>query len=325
VTALLERLGVELPIVQAGMGGGIARRELAAAVSEAGALGTIGMLAPAAFRAEIAAAKASTSKPIAANVLLPHARRAHFDAAREADVVVTFWGRPVRRTGRMWIHQCGSVEEAMAARTAGADAVILQGVQAGGHVRGKLPALELLERARSRLSAGYPLLVAGDIADADDVRRALEAGAAAAVLGTRFLMSEESRAHRAYKQRLMEARETVLTELFGLGWPAPHRVIWNEATERWLSGDRRGPGWVRLANRVTAPLISRVPPAAQARVARRQRAQLPFLSPQPPTDDGPRNLLDSGPLYAGESVARIHDVRTARDIVRELAQLGSAA
>jgi NAD(P)H-dependent flavin oxidoreductase YrpB (nitropropane dioxygenase family) len=319
MSGLLERLGIELPVVQAGMGGGISGSALAAAVSEAGGLGTLGIADPKALRAELQATREQTRRPVAVNLLLPFARRAHFTAAGEADAVVTFWGRPKRRTPGIWLHQCGSVPEARAAHAAGADGVIAQGVEAGGHVRGGTPALELLAEVRAALPDGFPVLVAGGIADRDDVAAALAAGADAAVLGTRFLMSEESAARPAYKQRLMESRETVLTELFGLGWPAPHRVLWNEAAERWLRADPRGPAWVRAANRATGPLLRRVPMGAQVRLARTQRASMPFLSPLPPTAAAPPNLLDAGPLYAGETVARIHDVRPAGELVRELA------
>lgn len=318
MSGLLERLGVEHPVVQAGMGGGIAGAALAAAVSEAGGLGTLGIAEPAALRAELADARKHTRRPLAVNLLLPFARRGHFAAAGEADAVVTFWGRPRRHTPGIWLHQCGSVAEAVAAHAAGADGVIVQGVEAGGHVRGTTPALELLERVASALPRGFPLLVAGGIADRADVAAALAAGADAAVLGTRFVMSEESGARTAWKQRLMEARETVLTELFGLGWPAPHRVLWNEAAERWLRGDRRGPAWVRAANRASAPLLRRVPVSTQVRLAERQSAAVPFLSPLPPAAGAPRGLLDSGPLYAGETVARIHDVRPAAELVARL-------
>src|SRR4051794_27621229 len=136
MTGLLERLGVELPVVQAGMGGGLSGAELAATVSEAGGLGTIGMLGPKPLEVELAAARQATGKPVAVNLLLPFARESHWDAAKSADVAVTFWGRPERRVPGTWIHQCGSIEEALAARAAGADAVIAQGVEAGGHVRG---------------------------------------------------------------------------------------------------------------------------------------------------------------------------------------------
>lgn len=211
----MQRIGVELPVVQAGMGGGLSGHRLAAAVTAAGGLGTIGFLDAAALRGEIAAARGLTDGPLAVNLLLPFARSAHFDAASDADVVVTFWGRPQRRTGKLWIHQCGSVEEAVSARAAGADAVVAQGVEAGGHVRGAVPAAELLGLLRSTLGADYPVLSAGGMVDRADAEARLAAGAAAVVSGTRFLMSEESGAHPAYKERLRGARATVLTELFG--------------------------------------------------------------------------------------------------------------
>jgi NAD(P)H-dependent flavin oxidoreductase YrpB (nitropropane dioxygenase family) len=319
LSALLERIGVELPVVQAGMGGGLAGSDLAAAVSEAGGLGTIGFVAPDRLRHEVAAARERTQHPVAANLLLPFTRGPHWEAASTADVVVTFWGRPRRRTERVWLHQVGSVDEAHATVAAGADGVIAQGVEAGGHVRGTLPALDLLERLRASLPSGFPVLLAGGIAEAGDVVRALDAGADAAVLGTRFVMSEEANAAHAYKQRLMEARETVLTSLFGMGWPAPHRVIWNEATERWLDRDGREPRWLSALQRVSGPLVARLPMGASARLAGSQAAVRPFFGPFAPTADGPSNLLDAGALYAGESVARLHDIRPAAELVRELA------
>jgi NAD(P)H-dependent flavin oxidoreductase YrpB (nitropropane dioxygenase family) len=215
------------------------------------------------------------------------------------------------------IHQCGSVQEANAAAAAGADAVIAQGVEAGGHVRGTMPMLELLERVRAAVK--IPVLAAGGIIDAAGVRAALDAGAAAAVAGTRFLLSDESHAHPEYKRRCLDAGDTVLTELFGLGWPdAPHRVIPNDAARRWLRGSARGPRWIRAANRLTAPLARRIPASVQARAIKTQRPSQPFLGPQPPADDGPPNLVDSGPLYAGMNVSRITDIRPARELVRTL-------
>jgi nitronate monooxygenase len=316
--SFLERIGVEAPVVQAGMGGGLSRYELAAAVSEAGGLGTIAVNGAGSIERELAAARGLTGRTLAVNVLLPFARRDWFEAAAAADVVVTFWGAPKRRVPGVWIHQCGSAGEARAAHAAGADAVIVQGVEAGGHVRGGIPALELLDRVKAALPTGYPLLLAGGIAERGDVKRALDAGASAAVAGTRFLLSEESRAHPEYRRRLLAAEETLLTELFGTGWPAPHRVIANAATERWLDGDARGPALNRVLNRLSAPGARYMPASIQARLARSQRPANRLLSPQGPTDDGPANLLDAGPLYAGETVARICDVRPAAEIVRDL-------
>ncbi|HEX7246260.1 MAG TPA: nitronate monooxygenase [Solirubrobacterales bacterium] len=314
----LDRIGVDAPVIQAGMGGGLSRHELAAVVSEAGGLGTIAVNGAAAIERELAAARELTGRPIAVNVLLPFARRDWWEAAVGADVVVTFWGRPRRRVPGVWIHQCGSVEEARAAHGAGADAVIVQGIEAGGHVRGRTPALELLAGVRAALPDGYPLLLAGGIAVRSDVERALEAGASATVAGTRFLLSEESRAHAEYRRRLLDARDTILTELFGFGWPAPHRVVANAATDRWLSGDPRGPALNRVINRLSAPTARFAPASTQARLARAQRPGSRLLSPPGSTDDGPENLLDAGPLYAGETVARIDDVRPAAAIVADL-------
>jgi nitronate monooxygenase len=314
----LDSLGIEAPVVQAGMGGGLSRHELAAAVSEAGGLGTIAVAGGAAIERELAAARRLTSAPVAVNLLLPFARRDWFEAAAGADAVVTFWGAPRRRVPGVWIHQCGSIAEARAAHAAGADAVVVQGVEAGGHVRGAAPALELHERVRAALPSGYPILLAGGIAERADVERAHEAGAVAAVAGTRFLLSEESRAHPAYKRRALDANETILTELFGLAWPAPHRVVPNAATRRWLGADPRGPRLNRALNRLSAPFARSAPGSVQLRLALAQRPGSRLLTPVGATDDGPANLVDAGPLYAGQTVARIDDVRPAAQLVAAL-------
>ena len=316
---LLDRLGVELPVVQAGMGGGLSGPELAAAVSEAGGLGTIGFTSADGLEDAVRSARDRTARPLAVNLLLPFARRGHFEAARRADAVVTFWGRPRRRMDGVWIHQCGSVEEAAAAHEAGADAVIAQGVEAGGHVRGEEPALRLVERVRGALPRDYPVLAAGGIAERADVVRALDAGAEAAVLGTRFLMTEESRAHPGYKHRLVEGGETLLTELFGMAWPARHRVLPNAATERWVAGGRRAPAWIRAVNRVTAPAAARLNADPRRPPTSWQRPALPFLSPLAPTVGAPDSLLEAAPLYAGETVARIGEIGRAGPLTRELA------
>jgi NAD(P)H-dependent flavin oxidoreductase YrpB (nitropropane dioxygenase family) len=300
------------------MGGGIAGAELAAAVSQAGGLGTIGILPPTLLRKELERARRLTDRPIAVNLLLPFARAEHWSTARDADVVVTFWGAPMRHTGGIWMHQCGSVAEAHAAHHAGADAVIVQGVDAGGHVRGTIPALTLLEQVRAALP-DYPAFIAGGIAEPADVRRALEAGAAGVVAGTRFLLSEESGAHAEYKRRLVAADRTVLTELFGFGWPAPHRVIANAATERWLRRDPRGPVLARATGRLAAPVSARLPLSVGDRLARWGRLQVPLFGPSPPLARWPERLLDTTPLYAGETVARIRDIRPAAKLVGDLA------
>jgi nitronate monooxygenase len=316
--SLRERLGLEHPIVGAGLGGGLSRAKLTVAIAEAGGLGQLGIMPPPVLRAELAAHRERSTRPVAVNLLLPFARKGHWEVAREADAVVTFWGKPRRATGGIWVHQCGSQQEAMAAVDAGADGVIVQGVEAGGHVRGVTPALELLGRTLAALPAGYPVWLAGGAAERADVEAALAAGADAVVVGTRFLLSPESHAHPEYKRRLLDARDTVLTELFGAGWPAPHRVVRNAATERWLREDDRGPGWVRGLHRATAPVLSHMPMALTQRAARTQRPGMPLLGPAAATVDDPPSLVDAGPLYAGQSVARIGDLRPAAELVRSL-------
>src|SRR5262249_45360836 len=89
----------------------------------------------------------------------------------EADAVVTFWGEPRRGSDKPWIHQSGSVEEVRAAVAAGADAVIVQGVEAGGHVRGTTPGLQLLEQVRAVVPDGFPTWFAGGVAAAHGALR----------------------------------------------------------------------------------------------------------------------------------------------------------
>jgi NAD(P)H-dependent flavin oxidoreductase YrpB (nitropropane dioxygenase family) len=320
VSALLERLGVEYPVIQAGMGGGLAAHELAAAVAESGGLGQIGILPPPVMRSELFAARRLTARPIAVNLIVPFARRDHWEAAGEADAVVTHWERrPRRRTAKPWIHTVGSAEEASAAVAAGADAVIAQGVESGGHVRGAEPALVLLEQVRSAVPDGYPVVLAGGVAAAGDVRAALDAGAAAVVAGTAFLATEESRAHPEYKRRLVEGSATIRTELFGMGWPhAPHRVLPNGATKRWLGDDPRGPRGVRGLHAALAPFTRVVPVAVQLRLARRASAGALDLAPPAPTADMAVETLETHPLYAGETVARIGEIRPAGSVVADL-------
>ena len=316
--SILERIGVETPVIQAGMGGGIARHALAVAVSEAGGLGTIAVQGPEAIGRELTAARRLTNRPIAVNLILHFARASWFRAAEQADVVVTFWGVPRRRTSRVWLHQAGSLDEARAAHGAGADGVIVQGVEAGGHVRGSLPALQLLEQAKAALGPDYPLFVAGGIAERRDVTEALSAGATAAVAGTRFLLTPESGAHPAYKERLLAADRTILTELFGLAWPAPHRVVPNAATDRQLTASGEVPALNRIVNRLTAVGARQTPASVLAALVERQRPWSRLLTPMSPSDATPDRFIDAAPLYAGETVSRISSLMPAAAVVAAL-------
>ena len=96
-------------------------------------------------------------------------------------------------------------------------------------------------------------------------------------------------------------------------------VVANDATRRWLGADPRGPGWVRLLHRVSAPVLGRTPPGLAERAVRFQRPWMPLLMPVAPTTAHPSSLVDSAPLYAGQGISRINDVRRTIDIVAELA------
>ncbi len=312
---------MDIPVVvQAGMGGGLATGALAAAVTNAGGLGTIGLLPPGRLRSELAAAREQTAGPLAVNLIVPLASAEHWHVAAQADVVVTHWDlRPRRRTPGYWIQTVGTCEAARAAVTAGADAVIAQGVESGGHVIGTTPALELLEHVMRGLPKGFPVLVAGGIATQHDVQTALAAGAVAAVAGTRFLASEESGAHPRYKQRLVDGDATVLTELFGMGWPhAPHRVMPNGATRRWLRDDPRGPARIRKLHAALAPVTRLTPQGLQQQLMVRAASGPLDLTPVAPTAGMPDATVETHALYAGETVARVHDIRPAAELVRDL-------
>jgi NAD(P)H-dependent flavin oxidoreductase YrpB (nitropropane dioxygenase family) len=139
-------------------------------------------------------------------------------------------------------HQTGSVGDAVRSAQAGVDAIIAQGVEAGGHVAGEVSTVALVPRIVDAVSP-TPAIAAGGIADGRGLVAALALGAEAAVIGTRFLATEEARAHPHYKQRLLQATEadTVRTTLFGYGWPnAPHRALRTKFVEEWLGNEARG-------------------------------------------------------------------------------------
>jgi nitronate monooxygenase len=319
---LLEELGLEHPIVQAGMGGGIATATLAGAVSAAGGLGTVGILPPSRLEAELVRARErADGRAVAANLLVPFSTRAHVEACRKArvDAVVLHAGfdrgllQQLAADGSLVLQTVGTADEARRALSEGATGVVIQGIEAGGHLVGVERALDALPRVLA-VAGGAPVLLAGGIADREDVRLALNAGAAAVIAGTRFLLTDECAAHQAYKRRVLNAARTLETQLFGLGWPMRHRVVPNAATDRWCSGDPRGPRAVRRLQSLSAPL-ARVPMSMTAAVISTQRVGLPLFGPAAPLKGMPDRLIDTSPLYAGESALRIESLVPAADAV----------
>jgi NAD(P)H-dependent flavin oxidoreductase YrpB (nitropropane dioxygenase family) len=320
---VLDRLGLEHPVVQAGMGGGVVGAELAGVVSAAGALGTVGLLPPDAFRPELARARdIADGRPVAANLLVPFARAAHVQACVESGVaLVVFhaglgarWFRTLHEARIPVLCTVGSVDQARNALAAGADGLVAQGVEAGGHLMGTEPLDTLLPAIRA-LATNIPILAAGGVATYDDVRRVLDAGADAAVAGTRFLLTEESRAHPAYKQRVAEANRTLRTMLFGFGWPLAHRVVPNAATDRWCESDGGLPVWLRTVERASGPLSRVLPVRAGPVLAARQRVTMPLFGPALPLAGMPDASIERTALYAGETVHKIDGIVPAREAV----------
>src|SRR5262249_4902020 len=134
--------------------------------------------------------------------------------------------------------QVGTARAAQLAIEEGCDFVICQGLEAGGHVQSSTPLGELLA-AVVNVAGEIPVVAAGGLADAADVRRVLNASAEAVMLGTRFVATHESRAHPDYKQALIESdgSNTVMTGCFDGGWPyAQHRVLRNRTLQHWEDG-----------------------------------------------------------------------------------------
>lgn len=321
-----DQLGMRWPIVQAGMGGGAATSELAIAVSRAGGLGTIGLLPESEFAAEIKHAGQTLGElPFAANLLLPMIRRGHVRACidHSVPVVSLFFGhRPglveaLHQAGSYVMHQVGSPRAADRAVRDGADALIVQGVEAGGHVSATQPLHELLPVIRDA-HPDVPVLAAGGIHDAASVQRVWVAGADGVNVGTRFLLTPESHAHTVYKNWLLGADSTLLTRLFGLGWDAPHRVCPNAATRRWCGPSGDVPRWLTAMNSASYRPSRLLSLDRAASLVRIQKPSRPLFSPFPLNRDMPE-WPDTTPLYAGTAIADMNELRPVADVVAELA------
>ena len=296
-------VGCRFPLQQAGMGGS-ATPALAAAVSEAGALGMLGAggVPPAMVGEVLDEVGRLTSEPVGINFLMPFVDPAAVEvAAGRARVVEFFYGDPdaalVQRAhegGAVVSWQVGSRREARMAADAGADLVVAQGIEAGGHVRGEIGLLALLDEVLSAVEV--PVLAAGGIGSAKAVATVIAAGAAGARVGTRFLAAAEADVHPAYLEALLaaEAADTVLTTTFSLFWPdAPHRVLRSS---------------VDAALGLSEPVVG---------YNGGPDRPIPALSPSPPGRSASGHI-GAMALYAGQSVGRVTRVEPAADIVRDL-------
>jgi nitronate monooxygenase len=306
-TDLTRLVGCTVPIQLAGMGA-IVSPELAAAVSEAGALGQISFVQtdPAIAEQRLDKIEQLTRKPYGVNLVLPYIDPAILImAARRARVVDFFWGDPdpdlveqVHAEGALASWQVGSVREAIRAEKAGCDFISAQGIEAGGHLRGQLSLLPLLEGVLDAVSV--PVLATGGIGTARSIAAVLQAGAAGVRMGTRFIAAAESNAHPEYVQVLIAAgaEDTVLTTLFEVDCPmcpATHRVV-------------------RSALELAEDLPDR--PLGEMEVSG-SHYPIPRFFGFPPTRQMTGRITAMA-CYAGQSVAAIHRVQPAGEIVAEL-------
>ncbi len=239
-TPVCDQLGIRYPIVLAGMGG-LSLHRLVAAVSNAGGLGVLGgaTLGPEELRAEIRRTRELTDRPFGVDLLapIPDLIRPHIQVLFEEDVRIFVAGLAVpkefidemHQRGILVVVMTGRVRHAQKAVEAGADVVVAQGTEAGGHT-GEIGALALVPQVVDAVRV--PVLAAGGIADGRQLVAALALGAQGVVMGTRFIATPEAQAAPSYREAILQATEadTVRTRCY-TGKPA--RTIRNRYVEEW--------------------------------------------------------------------------------------------
>jgi enoyl-[acyl-carrier protein] reductase II len=239
--------GLDTPIAQAGMAFVGSPPELAVAVSNAGALGSIavGLLPPAALSALVEGVRAGTSGPFHVNFLTPFTTPEHLDVAcaAAAPAASFHWGHPPREwidrlhaAGVRVFEQVGTVDAARRAVADGVDVVVAQGLEAGGHNFATLPTFAFVPLVADAVAPAL-VLAAGGIADGRGLAAALMLGADGVWVGSRFVATAESAAHPDYKARLVAAggADTERTAIFGPEWPDfnPMRVLRTKTVADW--------------------------------------------------------------------------------------------
>ena len=318
-TALTALLGIRHPIVLGGMFGGTAA-PLVAAVSEAGGFGIFGasararpgvVLGPDDVRSVVARIRELTTAPFGLNLLLFGTTDEHIETVLgcRPRVLSTAWRRPdqdlraiaerAHAAGVLFMHQADTLEEAKRAAEAGADIVVAQGTEGGGHVG--LMATLPLARMVIRALAPVPVVAAGGIADGEGIAAALVLGAQGVLLGTRFLATNESPLPDGYKRAIVESdgHDTLLTEIpdiaSGTVWPGAYaRVRRNAFIGQWLG--------------------------REGELRRRQRETLAELQAARAAGDAER-----GSLLIGQDAGLIDSIEPAGALVERLAADAEAA
>lgn len=308
---ICDLLGCHYPVLLAGMGG-VARSELVAAVTEAGGFGFLGMVREPVelIQSEVQRVRESTKRDFGVNLIPAATDSALLNCQIQAcidlkvPVVGLFWSlsasivRRLREAGTIVVCQIGSAEEARAAEAAGAHALIVQGWEAGGHVRGTTALIPLLSEVVR--DSRVPVVAAGGIADGRGLAAVLALGAQGAVFGTAFLATNESFAHAYHKQRVVDAQfdETIHTDIFHINWPAGAfaRVLPNSVTR-----GERGDAFS----------------GAKTVIGEEEGRPIYLFS----TDSPLRSMtgdLEAMALYAGQGAAQIDAIIPARDRLRTI-------
>jgi len=310
-TPVCELLGIEHPIVLAAM---VSVPRLAAAVSEAGALGMLTLTWSEDVGSVVRETAALTGRPFCGNLVLTEDRHDRLEAALDAGlrIVSFFLGDPggyvkqVHDAGGLVMHTVGSAEEARRAVASGVDVIVAQGWEAGGHVGSTVATLPLVPAVVDAVTP-VPVIAAGGIGDARGVAAVLALGAQAAWLGTRFLLAEEMPVHEDYRRALINAAETDAQwypNLYDVGWPdSPHRALRNSTAQAWEAAgcppDDQRPGWGDVIARfASGEAIVRYEPA--------------------PPMTGTTGDIEALSMWAGQSVALARQSQPAADIVAEL-------
>jgi NAD(P)H-dependent flavin oxidoreductase YrpB (nitropropane dioxygenase family) len=318
---LQELLDIRVPVIQGAIGY-VTCPELAAAVTNAGGLGTLALTGrgPQGVRDRIAATRALTAGTIAANFILAYDVEAEIDAALEAGapVISLFWGDAapfaprIRAAGARLLVSVGSVAEAEAAAYAGADAIVAQGWEAGGHVRGTISTLALVPAVADAI-APVPVIAAGGIADGRGLAAVLALGAQAAWIGTAFLAATEAHIAPHYRNRILDAQasDTWIGPLYDGGWPdAPGRTLVNTTLRAWRAagepepGQRPGEGEI-IARSEVGDEVSRYDAVA---------ANADYSGD-----------IEAMPLWAGQGVGLVRSSEPAAAILRRLVTEAEAA
>lgn len=295
--------------------GGLAKPSLAAAVSNAGGLGMLQLssFTPAQATTALEETRKRTRGVLGSNFIVTEAwypdleelREVVEAASKHSKVVEFFYREPnssiielVHKNGALASWQVGSNDEAVAAAEAGCDLIVAQGIEAGGHVRGKIGLLSLLDQVME--SVDVPVLAAGGIGSGRTMAAALAAGASGVRVGTRFVVASESEAHPQYQKALIDAEpeDTVVTEVFSENWPnAPHRVLRSSA---------------EAAQAFKGEVVGQRRLNASGELAPAKRFES-FAMTRDTT-----GTLEAMPHWAGESVASVKKIQSAAEIINEL-------